>query len=221
MVGAVVLMAIAIILIPEMLSGPRKRSESVASATVASAKLKTYTIDLAHSNASTPPAAEIEQRLPVAEPMPDKSKGEQPPPESDSTDHPPDQLDRTATSKDTRDTSEPELPKPVESSKHDVPSPKTESPAVTKSVSQPSKHAAAPSRSGWTVQAGSFSKRATAEELADALKRAGLPAFTLVFESGSQTLYRVRVGPVADRVAAESLLQKVKQRQPGAAIVPP
>src|SRR5688572_5172504 len=49
LVGAAVLMAAAIILIPEMLSGPRRGERAVTGQPSSDAPLKTYTIDLNRS----------------------------------------------------------------------------------------------------------------------------------------------------------------------------
>lgn len=84
LVGAAVLMAAAIILIPEMLSGPsRDSAEQQAKADASGegageAAIKTYTIDLSQSPGAQPPTAteQTDSRVPPAEEMP----SEPPPP---------------------------------------------------------------------------------------------------------------------------------------------
>jgi DedD protein len=69
------------------------------------------------------------------------------------------------------------------------------------------------------VQVASFSVRTTSERIAAELKQKGYPAFVTSFATTGQTMYRVRVGPVEDRSAAEALLKKIKPLHPGAAVV--
>jgi DedD protein len=74
---------------------------------------------------------------------------------------------------------------------------------------------------GWTVQVASFGVRATSERIAGELKAKGYPAFVTAYAGKGQTMYRVRVGPVVDRAAAEQLLKKIKSLHPDANIAPP
>ena len=79
LVGAAVLMAAAIILIPEMLSGPDREPQAQPPAQSRSdAPIKTYTIDLSHSS-EQPPAAVVENRAPPPEePAPEQPAAAQP-----------------------------------------------------------------------------------------------------------------------------------------------
>lgn len=67
---------------------------------------------------------------------------------------------------------------------------------------------------------GSFSSRATAERMVKQLRASGQPAFVMPVKSGSATLYRVRVGPMQDKQAAQQLLGKLKSVAAGARLVP-
>lgn len=51
------------------------------------------------------------------------------------------------------------------------------------------------------------------------LRAKGHEAFVMPVKSGSGTMYRVRIGPMADREAAAATLQGVKSLAPGAAVV--
>ena len=65
LVGAAVLMAAAVILIPEMLSGPDRTSESEPAAQARSdAPIKTYTIDLSQSPTAQPTPSVVDNRAP-------------------------------------------------------------------------------------------------------------------------------------------------------------
>lgn len=74
------------------------------------------------------------------------------------------------------------------------------------------KQPATTSAEQWMVQAGSFTAEDKAKAFTDRLKGMGYPAF---YQKGSDgtgaTVFRVRVGPVADRAGADSLLQRLKR----------
>ena len=78
-------------------------------------------------------------------------------------------------------------------------------------VADSTKPAGAPpaTNAGWAAQVGSFSKQATADGVANDLKSKGFKAFVMPHKDGAQTLYRVRVGPVASRDAADALAKKI------------
>lgn len=70
--------------------------------------------------------------------------------------------------------------------------------------------AAAASTTGmWAVQLGSFSEQANAERLAAALRKEGYAAFLSRLETSSGALHRVRVGPQKDRNSAETVAGKL------------
>jgi DedD protein len=66
------------------------------------------------------------------------------------------------------------------------------------------------SRAAWSVQLGSFASRANADNLSRQLKGQGYAVYVLPGGSGAQVRYRVRVGPLADRGAAERMAGKLK-----------
>lgn len=63
----------------------------------------------------------------------------------------------------------------------------------------------------WVVQLGSFSSRENADNLSEKLRQAGYPAFVEPVKSGSETAYRVRVGPELLRSDAQALQKKLDQ----------
>jgi DedD protein len=72
---------------------------------------------------------------------------------------------------------------------------------------------------GWAVQLGSFASKANAEKLLHQLPGGG---FYLVSSgSGPSLRYRVRMGPLADRGAAERALTKLKAEGHAATLVMP
>jgi DedD protein len=81
-------------------------------------------------------------------------------------------------------------------------------PAATtppKPATTPPKPAAAPAATGdWVVQLGSFSAEANARRLAQQAGTYGYKAQVSSHKDGGRTLYRVRVGPQATRAAADA-----------------
>ncbi|HVI26349.1 MAG TPA: SPOR domain-containing protein [Xanthomonadaceae bacterium] len=65
---------------------------------------------------------------------------------------------------------------------------------------------------GFAVQLAAYSKAADANALRDRLRAAGFSAFTETVNTDKGALVRVRVGPVADRAAAEQLRAQVKAK---------
>jgi DedD protein len=61
----------------------------------------------------------------------------------------------------------------------------------------------------WAVQLGSFSNEANAERLAADLRKNGYAAFLSQHKSSSGSLHRVRVGPQKDRESAEAVASKL------------
>lgn len=65
------------------------------------------------------------------------------------------------------------------------------------------------SDSGFVIQVGSFSERQNAMVLRDKLKAGGYPAFVESGKSKNKTIYRVKVGPQPTRADADKLRQKL------------
>jgi DedD protein len=79
---------------------------------------------------------------------------------------------------------------------------------------------AAADRSGsWVVQLGSFASGANAEHLARQVRARGFPTSVSRGSSGRH-LYRVRVGPVRDRQAANELAAQLQAAGHSGSVVP-
>lgn len=63
--------------------------------------------------------------------------------------------------------------------------------------------------SGWVVQVGSFANRGNAETTLARLREAGFDSFQEEVRVGDKVLYRVKVGPEIDRARAEELRAQV------------
>ncbi len=62
----------------------------------------------------------------------------------------------------------------------------------------------------WVVQLGSFISKENAEKLRLRLINSGFPAFVESLEQNNKTVYRVRVGPELLRADADAVLKKIK-----------
>jgi len=235
LIGAAVLIAAAVILIPEMLSGPNDKAQdneaspAAASAPTAAADgspVKTYTIDLNKAAAGDTkwqpeaPAASA----PTTDAKPAVEISPAPPPEIA------DELPVVATVKPSSKPAE--LPTPTIA----TPAPKPATQTLAQKPKDPAPNYAAPKDAAkevelaanvkasaatgkWAVQVASFGVRATSERIAKDLKSQGHPAYVAESQVKGQTMYRVRVGPVEERAAAEALLRKVKTTHPNANVV--
>jgi rare lipoprotein A len=84
-------------------------------------------------------------------------------------------------------------------------------PPLTASAPPPTARAVGDPSRGRFLQAGSFASRANAAALADRLTAAGIAGATIrESQVGERTLYRVRVGPVADAVQASQLTEQLR-----------
>lgn len=203
LIGAAVLVAAAVVMVPEMFSGPRSHSEqAVASSSAGSGQIKTYHIELqsAHSAESTPVAV-------VEAPAP------QPRDEATAP-----ALVNAAESSSAASVSSqpPSIPEPV------APAAKAVTPIAPAPSEAPVKASpgAKPAEGDWAVQVGSFAAQDKARQIVGKLKDQGYPAYLGTVTVGGKTLYRVRVGAMPKRAAAEATLQKLKSTYPGASVVP-
>ncbi|HHI92264.1 MAG TPA: sporulation protein [Gammaproteobacteria bacterium] len=66
--------------------------------------------------------------------------------------------------------------------------------------------------SGWVVQVGSFSARNNARALRDKLRKQGYASFVEPVQGASGRVYRVRVGPELSKAAADKLRQRLAKK---------
>lgn len=202
--GAVILVALAVLLVPEILSGPPERRAEptqIAANTVPAApsevatadpseagELRSYTIDLSSDGApmaATEPAAAPEVASgPAANPDTNNSPATDPPESS-------------------------------------APGEAAAAASAASESSSSADAAAAPNRSGaFAVQVGSFGNRENAERLTRELQSKGFPAYVEDPDGSGRGLARVRVGPVATREDASKLLERLRAAGQSGAVVP-
>jgi DedD protein len=168
LVGASILVVLVVLIVPELLSGPKRAAAPAAP--VPTEAGRSITVDVAQNAAAPAPA---DPPAPAAQAAPLEAPASAP----TSTDVPP--------------------------------APEQSGGGV------PRMHGA------WALQLGSFANTINAQKLRSALMAKGYAAYLLQGGEGAALRYRVRIGPVADRGAAEHLLAKLKSQGYTANIVPP
>jgi DedD protein len=195
--GAIILVALIVLLVPELLHGPIRPASRVRgpAALTEEPPLRAYTINLADETHGGSVALQPEAPTPVA-PAVEPVAGT-PPPAASST--PPAQS-----------------PVPIVTpTQHPVP----QAAAATKADTTPSSKPATSSKGGWVVQLGSFASAANAERLAQQVRKGGFPVGVSRAATGRR-LYRVQVGPVHDRASAEQMAGKLRAMGHSGSIVP-
>ncbi len=84
-------------------------------------------------------------------------------------------------------------------------------PVAEKKPAKPAKSTVAGEPRAWVVQMGSFSERANAMVLRDRIRAKKYPAYVEAVATGKGTIYRVRVGPERTRAKAEALQAKLRK----------
>ncbi|HEX4049802.1 MAG TPA: SPOR domain-containing protein [Steroidobacteraceae bacterium] len=200
--GAAILVALIVLIVPEIFHDRRNASPPAGSNTAAPAGAKpvssrSYTIELAPGRAATVQPPADEPRLaagasqPAAEPQPAAGVARIP--------------GRVAAPAASRVPAGPPAPARV-----------SEAPAKARVATLASSHARS---GGWTVQLGLFAKSANAVRLAHTAQSHGFAVEISRF--GPRGLYRVAVAGIPDRAAAEQLSHRLRGAGLPAAILGP
>ena len=205
--GAIVLAALVVIVVPEILSGPKRAASSASGS-------HTVTIDLSGTHhlapatvpagdgligvrpdgAGGPAAPEAVANVPAAE-----THATEPAPPAAGTDSSPSGAKPGAPSAARRQAPQPPrrlVPRPQSRRRLQPPAAQASRPTP----SQPTEAVA-----GWVVQLGSFISRDNAQKLVHDLQHKGYKVFVSEFRGSDKVLYRVRVGPEQDRARADAL----------------
>ncbi|HUN27002.1 MAG TPA: SPOR domain-containing protein [Steroidobacteraceae bacterium] len=191
--GAVIIVALVVLLVPELLSGPHRGAARPGTADEVT-PLRSVTLRLdeephpaaAGSEASAASTSVAALQASSARAVPARA----PSPES-AADAPP----AAAAEAESAPAAAPVRSAP--------PARATVEPATAK-------RAAAHARDEWSVQLGSFASHDNAERLARELQRQGFTARISVGEGRGRKWYRVRAGPARDRAAAQALARRLK-----------
>jgi DedD protein len=219
LIGASILVALAVLVVPELLSGPKPNmAPAPALPAAAPEPIRNVTVDLATSKAPADSEVEPASLQASGASAAASSAASAVGSTAGSTGG------STATAAPTSAANSPAAETPA------APGPAPSHAAASASApggapaKQPPKVAgartasvesAAPSptsvgHGSWSVQLGSFANRANADNLTRQVKGQGFSAFVLTGGSGTSVRYRVRVGPVADRESAERIAAKLK-----------
>ena len=200
LIGASILVALVVLVVPELLSGPKPNAATAPTLPAAAPEpIRNVTLDLTTSKA--PANADGEPGAASAATAASSASS-----------------NLSAANAPAGET--PAAPSPA-SSGAAASSPASASNASAKSLAKPAPtrstpvESAAPSptsngHGSWSVQLGSFASRVNADNLTRQVKGQGFSVFVLPGGSGSAVRYRVRVGPLADRESAERMAAKLK-----------
>jgi len=180
LVGAAVLLALAVIFLPMLLDGTGQQS-----------------------------GLSLRDGIPAE---PEFSRPETPAPlEPDASASTP-QLTRPPQRSEVRPVPEPVPEPPASAATSPVPAPSAPaapSPAPVPQAPPVASSPAGPGPGSWVVQVGSFSEQANAESERDRLRAAGFEVFVEPARAGDRRIFRVKIGPVSSRDAAEGLRERL------------
>ena len=213
--GAVILVALFVLLVPELLTGPK--GAATAPTTPDEEGLRRYTIDLnapatpaggataAEPAVALPPVTEAPMAGALAQP------GESAAPEAPEVTQP--QVAATPSQAQPAP-----APKPAAAASVAPPVAAASPPAVAQA---PRESRQPPVAAGsFVVQLGSFGSKENAERLVRDMTAKGFATFIAPITTNGRELYRVRVGPTRDRASAEALAAQLKRMGQSGSIVP-
>ena len=223
--GAVILVALFVLLVPELLTGPK---DAPPPATADEEGLRRYTIDLnAPPSASGAQPAESAVALPPvsqatsgedARAQPGEAAAPAPrdpaPPAGPDTSRPENTVAATPATSIAAPASTPAA-KPAATA-----APAAAAPAPVPAKAAPREEARKPASGTFVVQLGSFGSRENAERLVRDMTAKGFATFIAPITTNGRELYRVRVGPTRDRASAEALAAQLKRMGQSGSIVP-
>lgn len=202
LIGASILVALIVLVVPELLSGPKPAARPATPEMLAASApepTRSVTVDLATSKApATPDNDAASTTLPATPASPTQAPTTSPQPVA---------------------IYGPSRPIPPGAA---APAPRSTAP--TPHAAAPVESSAPPpisSHAAWAVQLGSFANRPNAERLARQLKGKGFSVYVVTGGTVAAARYRVRVGPLADRSSAERTVTKLKSIGHASSLVAP
>jgi DedD protein len=220
LIGATVLVVLAVLLVPELLSG--RKAGTVTADTAQARGTRSYTITLGGGitegtealPGATPEPAANRPAPAIAAPAPaqpaDSSAGSAP--AAQAATEPPIAAD-------------PGQPAPAPVARAPEPKPQAQpetahaTPAPPPPAAEPKPAPSKPTQGGYSVQVGAFGSSETARKLVADLRRDGYGAYVAPLERKGKTLHRVRVGPAATRDEADRLAARLKGKGLPATVV--
>jgi DedD protein len=209
LVGATILVALIVLIVPELLSGPKRPGLPPLAAGLPAAPSRSVVVDLATSKATAEPESGAASQAAPAE-APNNTDAAEESTHTASAEPAAPSAPSVATLK-----AQNAAPAPLE-----TPASPPKSASAGPRSAAPAEATAVP-RHAWAVQLGSFASKANADRLAHRLQASGGSFYVVAGGSGSALRYRVRMGPLTDRGAAERALVKLKAQGHSATIVTP
>lgn len=223
-VGAVVLVVIAVLVVPVFLDGPTPDGEMISEPVALPGQDGSddrRTVVLRLDRDQPLPVSSSQPEIRPASTRPAAAGGESP--KTVAAD------DREATATIVPATGDETGPRPdpepeTESRPDPEPEPERDPPARgpnPPAAAAPSGEAATESATGmWAVQIGSFSNKENADRLAAGLREKGYAAFLSQIKTDEGELHRVRIGPQKDRASAESVASMLEADNVDGQVVP-
>ncbi len=198
-IGAVVLVFVAVLVVPIFLDGPPDNEETISTSVTlpgqSNEDRQQQTIVLNRDRSEPVPASRPEsQSAPVTAPAAATQSLPKPEAKVVESKEPPANTEQKAVSL------EPPATPPEEEKREQV--------ATTSATGM------------WAVQLGSFSNQQNAEKLAASLRDQGYAAFLSQLERSGTALHRVRIGPQKDRAGAEQIAAQLAKSGHKGQVVP-
>jgi len=227
LVGASILVALIVLIVPELLSGPvpNPPAPNAAGAALPSAAepVRNVTVDIAAGRAAaipeTAPSADVAAAALHGDAQPVAAAAQRPTSvqrpaadQSPAADESP-AADQSAAATQSAATERSPAASAAPASALETPAPSPRSTAA------PVKTAAG--THSWSVQLGSFASHANADKLVRQMRAQGFAVYVLTGGSQSTLRYRVRIGPMADRAVAAQMMAKLKAQGHVSSLVPP
>jgi DedD protein len=222
LIGATVLVGLAVLLIPELLSG-RKPAEQATAQAGASRGARTFTIELGTTPGTSVVTEDVSKREPAPALPPQQAPRQASATAAEAA------VETAVAASSVQSTGGPTEPGPQpapaaravapEPQPAEVVRPAADSAPLELAPSESVQAQIVPARGGWAVQVGAFSSAEAAIKLVGQLQSADFAAYVAPVSRSGKTLHRVRVGPVTARAGAEALVPALKARGLPATVV--
>ena len=212
LIGAVALVAIAVLVVPVFLDGPSNETAVVSESVTLpgqneqTRKRQTIVLERDREQPVPVPAGQTSSATPAAASNPVAET------EAPDKDPPPKVAPAEATNPEPVAAARESAPPPQETQERQVAPERTASASDARAAAKSGTPAIASPESAtgmWAVQLGSFSSQENAERLAAELRKNGYAAFLSQHKTASGSLHRVRIGPQKDRASAETVASKL------------
>jgi DedD protein len=230
LIGATLLVVLIVLIVPEMLSGPKPPTARPLTAGLP-APTRSVSVDLTTSQATadpdlaegapgTPPPPGAASAGAAADDAPAAAGAPTAAGDDASGRAPPEAAASGVPTVTTLKAQEPSSP-PSRASSAGASGPAVGS-STAAALETPSSGPKSAGHRGWSVQLGSFASRANADRLVHQVQSRGAGSpYVSPIGSGTSVRYRVRVGPFSDRAAAERAAGKLKVAGHGGTLVAP